>query len=246
MDLIKLSETNKEFPVDARDLHAFLAIETPCSIWIQRKCEGLEEGLDFVTNLLESGGRPIKVFNLTIDAAKHCSMTERSPKGKQIRQWFIEREKLASKPMSPTELALWSAQALVDQERRLKEQEVRLVEVEKAVSYDSIHQMVQDSLEEETINVFPRECSKLETIRETVFVGISTSIISQFLNYLKHPTKEYKFKMADNVLRSITVFSNHGLVDAFNRFRSESMFQKTTKQNDQYYHPIVGNYRIKK
>lgn len=242
MDLIKLSETNRQFPVDSRDLHEALNVATPHTMWIQRRLEGFEVDTEYLTELLG----PEKVFYLSLDVAKHVAMLERTEKGKQVRQWFIEREKQIGKPMSPTELALWSAQLLVDQEKRLKEQEKRLTEVEKAVSYDSIHQMVQDSLEEETINVFPRDCSKLETIRETVFVGISTSIISQFLNHLKHPTKEYKFKMADNVLRSITVFSNVGLVDAFNRFRAESMFQKTTKQNDQYYHPIVGNYRIKK
>lgn len=242
MDLIKLSETNREFPVDSRDLHEAMNVSTSHSTWIQRRLEDFVEPFDYLSNL----EGPEKVFYLSLDVAKHVAMLERTEKGKQVRQWFIEREKQIGKPMSPTELALWSAQLLVDQEKRLKEQEKRLTEVEKAVSYDSIHQMVQDSLEEETINVFPRDCSKLETIRETVFVGISTSIISQFLNHLKHPTKEYKFKMADNVLRSITVFSNVGLVDAFNRFRDESMFQKTTKQNDQYYHPIVGNYRIKK
>lgn len=243
MDLIKLSETNKEFPVNSKDLHRVLDVKSEHGHWILRRVDGLTEGYDFVVIRDES---PEKFYMLTEDTAKHFALMERNEKGKQVRQWFIEREKQVGKPMSPTELALWSAQLLVDQEKRLKEQEKRLTEVEKAVSYDSIHQMVQDSLEEETINVFPRDCSKLETIRETVFVGISTSIISQFLNHLNHPTKEYRFKMADNVLRSITVFSNVGLVDAFNRFRAESMFQKTTKQNDQYYHPIVGNYRIKK
>ena len=246
MDLIKLSDTNKDFPVDSRDLHEFLEIETPHSMWAQRKCEDLQENLDFITDLLESGGRPIKVFHLTIDAAKHCSMMERSEKGRMIRQWFIEREKQASKPMSPTELALWSAQRLVDQERALKAQEERLTKVEKAVSYESIHQMVQDSLVEETINEFPKECVKLEMIRETVFNDISEAIISKYLVHVNHPTKEYKFKMDDNILRSVTVFETRGLVDLYNRFRAESIYQKTTPKNVQFYHPIVGNYRVKR
>jgi len=57
MDLIKLSDTNKDFPVDSRDLHEFLKVETSHSTWMQRKCDDLQEGLDFLTDLKESGGR---------------------------------------------------------------------------------------------------------------------------------------------------------------------------------------------
>jgi len=242
MDLIKLSETNKDFPVDSRDLHQFLEIQTHHKDWASRRLADFTESEDFCSIL--SGLE--KIFMLTVDTAKHLSMLERSDKGKVIRQWFIEREKQASKPMSPTELALWSAQRLVDQERAIKAQEERLSKVEKAVSYESIHQMVQDSLTEETINEFPKECVKLEMIRETVFNDISEAVISKYLTHVNHPTKEYKFKMDDNILRSITVFETRGLVDVYNRFRAESVYQKTTPKNVQFYHPIVGNYRVKR
>ena len=249
MDLIKLSKTNKEFPVDSRDLHKFLEVETPHSIWMQRKCEDLQEGLDFTTDLLESRGRPTKVFHLAIDAAKHCSMMERSDKGKQIRQWFIEAEKKLRNEialLTPTEMLIRSAQLLDTHEKELKRQSLRIDVVERNTSYESIHQMVQDSLVEETINEFPKECVKLEMIRETVFNDISEAVISKYLSHVKHPTKEYKFKMADNILRSITVFETKGLVDIYNRFRSESIYQKTTPKNVQFCHPVVGNYRIKR
>ena len=242
MDLIKLSSTSTQFPVDSRDLHAAMEVASYHTTWILRRVEDFIDGEDYLSRMEGSE----KVFMLSLDVAKHCSMLERTEKGKMARQWFIEREKLVSKPMSMSERLLHQAQLAFDQEKRLDEQAKRLDVVEKAISYENIHQMVQDSLEEETINVFPANCSKLETIRETVFVGMSTSIISQFLNHIKHPTKEYTFKMSDNVLRSITVFHNHGLVDAFNRFKSESIFQKNTPLNLQYTHPVIGNYRIKK
>jgi phage anti-repressor protein len=217
MDLIKLSDTNQAFPVDSRDLHKVLEVKSEHYHWISRRLNDLEENSDYHVTDDVSGE---KIYSLTEDAAKHFALMEKNEKGKMVRQWFIEREKVASRPMSPTELALWSAQKLVDQERALKAQDERLSKVEKAVSYESIHQMVQDSLVEETINEFPRECVKLEMIRETVFNDISEAVISKYLSHVKHPTKEYKFKMDDNILRSITVFETRGLVDVYNRFRA--------------------------
>lgn len=244
MDLIKLSDTNKDFPVDSRDLHQVLEVKSEHYHWINRRLEDMSEGLDYIVVIRDVSSE--KDFMLSEDTAKHFALMEKNEKGKQVRAWFIQREKQASKPMSPTELALWSAQRLVDQERALKAQEERLSKVEKAVSYESIHQMVQDSLVEETINEFPKECVKLEMIRETVFNDISEAVISKYLTHVNHPTKEYKFKMDDNILRSITVFETRGLVDVYNRFRAESIYQKTTPKNVQFYHPIVGNYRVKR
>ena len=185
MDLIKLSETNKEFPVDSRDLHKVLEVKSEHYHWINRRLEDMVEGIDYIDVTRDVSSE--KDFMLSEDTAKHFALMERNDKGRQVRQWFIAREKQVSKPMSPTELALWSAQLLVDQERRLKEQDERLSKVEKAVSYESIHQMVQDSLVEETINEFPKECVKLEMIRETVFNDISEAVISKYLSHVKHP-----------------------------------------------------------
>lgn len=253
MDLQLINENDKTgFPVDSKILHKGLAIDTYHSTWIARRLEDFVEGQDFLSVLEESGGRPEKVFMLTVDAAKHIAMMERTDKGKEVRQYFIEVERKAKRPMTQIELAMWSMQRLVDQEKQLlaqqealEKQEKRITAVESSASYESIHKMVKDSLIEETINVFPENCSRLEVIRETVFNGISEAVISKFLTHINHPTKEYKFKMADNILRSITVFSNIGLADAYNRLRAESIYQKTTKKNVQFTHPIVGNYRVK-
>ena len=63
-------------------------------------CEyGFEEGKDFFPKLEEStGGRPSKEFEIQIDMAKQICMLQRSPEGKQIRQYFIDLEKAWNTP----------------------------------------------------------------------------------------------------------------------------------------------------
>lgn len=81
--------------VSARELHDFLEVETPFNKWFPRMCEyGFTEGQDFWTFLSEStGGRPAQEAALTIDMAKEICMIQRSEKGKQARQYFIQLEK---------------------------------------------------------------------------------------------------------------------------------------------------------
>jgi len=84
--------------VNARDLHAFLGVETQFKDWIARRIEeyGFEDGKDFCSFLSESsGGRPRKEYAVTLDMAKELSMVERNAKGKQARQYFIECERQA-------------------------------------------------------------------------------------------------------------------------------------------------------
>ena len=55
---------------------------------------GFKEGLDFCSFLSEStGGRPATDHQLTIDMAKELCMIQRTEKGKQARQYFIQLEK---------------------------------------------------------------------------------------------------------------------------------------------------------
>jgi len=83
---------------NARDLHAFLEVQTQFKDWIVRRIEeySFEEGKDFCSNLSEStGGRPAKEYALSLDMAKELSMVERTEKGKQARQYFIDCERRA-------------------------------------------------------------------------------------------------------------------------------------------------------
>ena len=93
--LIPINYDGEQPTVSARGLHEKLHIETPFKKWIDRMCEyGFEEFKDFWTKMSEStGGRPSTEYDLSIDMAKQICMIQRSPEGKQIRQYFIDLEK---------------------------------------------------------------------------------------------------------------------------------------------------------
>lgn len=81
---------------NGEDLHAFLGVETRCCVWLPRRLKycRLVEGRDFVPTLVQSsGGRRATNYILSVDAAKHIAMAERTEKGFQAREYFIEVEK---------------------------------------------------------------------------------------------------------------------------------------------------------
>lgn len=84
--------------VSARDLHAALEVETRFNDWFLRMCEyGFEEGKDYCSFLSNRAdglpGKPRKDAEITIEMAKEICMLQRSEKGKQARQYFIQLEK---------------------------------------------------------------------------------------------------------------------------------------------------------
>jgi phage anti-repressor protein len=94
--------------VDARTLYVFLEVRRDFSTWIKSRIEeyGFEEDKDFRSflgsedkdrspNWGSKGGQNRIDYALTLDMAKELAMVERTAKGKQARQYFIECERLA-------------------------------------------------------------------------------------------------------------------------------------------------------
>lgn len=114
--------------VMGRDLHKFLEIETPYTIWFPRMVEyGFSAGQDF-TNIFVSEqdklGRSREVMNhiVSLDMAKEISMIQRTERGKQARQYFIEcerRMKQLQPELTPEQLM---AKALLQAEQTMLEQ----------------------------------------------------------------------------------------------------------------------------
>lgn len=101
-ELIKVTYDNDRPVVSARELHDFLEVETPYRIWFPRMQEyGFTEGTDFnpyknVRVQMEGNrtvNREVDDAALTIDMAKEICMIQRSEKGKQARQYFLQLEK---------------------------------------------------------------------------------------------------------------------------------------------------------
>lgn len=67
-------------------------------MWFQRRTEkyGFEKDVDFFPNLGKTsnkGGRPEIDYLLTIDTAKEMAMLEENETGREIRRYFITKEK---------------------------------------------------------------------------------------------------------------------------------------------------------
>ena len=94
-ELITVTYENDRPVVSARELHELLEVKTAYKDWFPRMCEyGFTEGQDFCSFLSEStGGRPAQDAAVSLDMAKEICMLQRTDKGKQIRQYFIQLEK---------------------------------------------------------------------------------------------------------------------------------------------------------
>ena len=121
-DLIKVNYTESEQPtVSGRELHEALGVETPYHKWFPRMAEyGFAENVDYAVtdkNVHNSNGGKQTVIDhqLTIPMAKEICMIQRSEKGKQFRQYFIEIENRWNTPEAVMARALQMANRKIDE-----------------------------------------------------------------------------------------------------------------------------------
>lgn len=98
-ELVKIN-TNKHGKklVSARELRDFLEVKTDFSNWCKRMFDyGMVDGKDYLLVKIgeqdSHGGSNKTDYALTVNCAKEISMIQRTDKGKQARQYFIECEK---------------------------------------------------------------------------------------------------------------------------------------------------------
>ena len=94
-ELLKVNYDNERITLSARELHEFLEVKSKYADWFKNmSAYGFEENIDYqaISKNLENGGRKID-HQITLDMAKEIAMIQRSEKGKQVRQYFIQIEK---------------------------------------------------------------------------------------------------------------------------------------------------------
>lgn len=120
-ELIKIEYKNGNPTVLARGLHEALEVKSIYQNWFQRMCEyGFSVGKDYVEVFSKNGknpqgGRPTVDHQITLSMAKELCMLQRSPKGKQFRQYFIQIEEAWNKPEAVMARALQMANRKLDQ-----------------------------------------------------------------------------------------------------------------------------------
>jgi phage anti-repressor protein len=101
---IRTNELGERF-CDARELHEALGVGRDFSNWVRGRIEQYEfiegedyfvaQGEDFSPDLAKSRmGRPSIEYQLSLDMAKELAMVEANDKGRRVRKYFIQAEKL--------------------------------------------------------------------------------------------------------------------------------------------------------
>lgn len=143
-ELIPLHNNDGIQAVMGRDLHQFLEVKTSYKDWFPRMVAyGFEEPKDYALKIEHTpspAGMKEKLNHIiTLDMAKEISMIQRTDKGKQARQYFIECEKRARAPKIDgseiTRLELIQIAMNAETERLALEQKNKELEP-KAEAYD--------------------------------------------------------------------------------------------------------------
>lgn len=147
-ELIKtITRDDGTIAVSGRELHDFLEVDTPYTQWFDRMIDyGFTENTDFKGLSQKSekpiGGRPRIDHVMMLDMAKEVAMIQRTDRGKQARQYFIEIDKQAHHDMtglSPaTRAAVAATQALAAQERRLNRVDAKVNAISDIVSISTM------------------------------------------------------------------------------------------------------------
>jgi anti-repressor protein len=95
---------NGNLLVSGRELHGFLEVKTKYPDWFQRMIEfGFQENIDYILlpnfeKQIGSGGHNKIDHHIKLDMAKEIAMVQRTEKGKQARQYFLELERKWNSP----------------------------------------------------------------------------------------------------------------------------------------------------
>jgi len=139
-----------EIIVSGRELHEFLEVDSNYTTWFKRMCEyGFGEGTDFIPFLEEStGGRRKEDHHLKLDMAKELSMIQRTEKGKQARQYFLQLEKM------------WNSPEMV-MKRALEYADRKVIELKSQIALDKPKVLFAEAVETSQSSILIGELSKV-------------------------------------------------------------------------------------
>lgn len=145
-----------EILVSGRELHEFLEVKTKYVDWFKRMVDyGFEEGVDFVmvtqkreTNNPKNPFTEILDHHIKLDMAKELSMIQRTEKGKQARQYFLQLEKM------------WNSPEMV-MKRALEYADKQVAELKNKLALDKPKVLFAEALETSNTSILIGELAKL-------------------------------------------------------------------------------------
>ena len=210
-ELLRVNYDSDRITLSARELHEFLGVKSKYADWFKNmSAYGFEENIDYrtISKNLENGGRK-KDHEITLDMAKEIAMIQRSEKGKQVRQYFLELERKWNSPEAVMNRALEysrkQVQALLqaneelELENKMKDQQLNELKP-KADYYDQILQSKSLVLISQIAKDYgygaPTMNKKLHEL------GVQYKQGGQWLLYSKYQNKGYTHSRTINITRS--------------------------------------------
>lgn len=150
-------EASGDIRISGRQLHMALDVKTPYTMWFDRMKEyGFSDSADFFTKMLEStGGRPTIDHLMTLSMAKEIAMLQRTDKGKQVRQYFIQIEEDWNRPEKII------ARALIVSNRLLDDARAQLTLATEQIALDAPKVRFAESVEGSKSCILIRELAKV-------------------------------------------------------------------------------------
>lgn len=202
-DLIKINYDTEQPTVSARELHEGLEIGTRFNDWFLRMVEyGFSEGKDFYSKMSKTsestGGRPATDYDITVDIAKQICMIQRTDKGRQYREYFLELEKAWNSPEQVFARALHMADKVVDSLKKrcsflggqIVEQQKIIEELQPKASYYDMILQCKDLIATTTIaKDYGMSAKKFNTMLHNM--GIQFKQGSAWVLYAKYQGNGY-------------------------------------------------------
>lgn len=187
---------NQEPVVSGRQLYQVLGVKTPYSMWFDRMVEyGFTENQDFLLNNFVKqtgrGGHNKIDHVLKLDMAKEIAMIQRTDKGKEVRQYFIQVEKDFNSPEKIMARALKIAdRKIISLEHKNEVLQLELEEARKQTDYLDLILQTKDMLTTTQIaQDYGMSANKFNQILKQV--GIQRKVNSQWILYTKYQGKGY-------------------------------------------------------
>ena len=126
-ELLKVTYDNDRITLSARELHKFLEVSERFNSWFERMNQyGFQEGIDYLGCKVfnAQAHQELQDYQITLDMAKEIAMIQRSEKGKEVRQYFLELERKWNSPEAVMNRALEYSRkqviALLNENKELK------------------------------------------------------------------------------------------------------------------------------
>lgn len=187
---------NQEPVVSGRQLHQVLGVKTEYKKWFSRMTDyGFSENEDFlkVTQkcLTSSTGQNMTDHVLKLDMAKEIAMIQRTDKGKEVRQYFIQVEKDFNSPEKIMARALKIAdRKIISLEHKNEVLQLEIEEARKQTDYLDLILQTKDMLTTTQIaQDYGMSANKFNQILKQV--GIQRKVNGQWILYTKYQGKGY-------------------------------------------------------